>query len=424
MKNCLVLLTKTYPFDKGEEFIENEVPLLSKSFEQVIIIATSTTGQPVQTRATAKNVLVFYIPASKIKKRLPYEAIKLFPFTGYKGYCDEAERKAIQVSSKRKLYLAYFIAKAESVFQYSRKILENCNLNQFEGVTFYSYWLYDTAAAALKLKEYFPLKSTRVVSRAHGYDLYPSRNSFHYLPLRNYILKRIDGVYVCSHNGSDYLKEQYPAYRDKIHTAYLGTIDHGISNFKPDDVLHIVSCCHISPVKRVEILAQALSLLKDSGVKLRWTHFGGGDGLEELKHFASQSLNFMAFHFAGEVKNAELLDFYQNNPVDLFVNTSSSEGLPVSIMEAVSFGIPVLATDVGGTGEIVRENETGFLLDADLTASALAEKLKFFSSLPREERDRLKRNCRCLWQEQFNAICNFTRFACEIAPNKALKPGS
>ena len=36
MKTCLILLTKTYPFDKGEEFIEDEVPLLAKAFDRLV----------------------------------------------------------------------------------------------------------------------------------------------------------------------------------------------------------------------------------------------------------------------------------------------------------------------------------------------------------------------------------------------------
>ena len=35
--NCLVLLTKTYPYGKGEEFIEDEIPCLAKLFEKIII---------------------------------------------------------------------------------------------------------------------------------------------------------------------------------------------------------------------------------------------------------------------------------------------------------------------------------------------------------------------------------------------------
>jgi len=48
----------------------------------------------------------------------------------------------------------------------------------------------------------------------------------------------------------------------------------------------------------------------------------------------------------------------------LFINTSSSEGIPVSMMEAQSFGIPILAMDVGGVREIVGP-QTGRLLQQD-----------------------------------------------------------
>ncbi|MFR4320263.1 MAG: glycosyltransferase [Blautia massiliensis (ex Durand et al. 2017)] len=44
------------------------------------------------------------------------------------------------------------------------------------------------------------------------------------------------------------------------------------------------------------------------------------------------------------------------------MNVSSSEGIPVSIMEATSFGIPGIATDAGGTKEIIRDKENGVLL--------------------------------------------------------------
>ncbi len=50
----------------------------------------------------------------------------------------------------------------------------------------------------------------------------------------------------------------------------------------------------------------------------------------------------------GGISNAEVFQFYRDNKVDLFVNASTSEGLPVSIMEAISFGIPSIATNVGG----------------------------------------------------------------------------
>ena len=79
MKTCLVLLTKTYPFDKGEEFIEDEVPLLAKAFDRLVIAATSTSDAPEQTRSVPANATILHIPASRIKRALPGAALSSMP---------------------------------------------------------------------------------------------------------------------------------------------------------------------------------------------------------------------------------------------------------------------------------------------------------------------------------------------------------
>lgn len=417
MKNCLVLLTKTYPFDKGEEFIEDEVPVLANAFSHIYLIATSTASTPVQTRKTPENVTVLHIRAAAVKRRLFSAALPYVPFTNFRGYAEQNEQKAIHGALKKRVYLAYFTAKAEAVYREARTLLTGCDLSAYDGVTFYSYWFYDTALAAIRLRDECMNKSKKAVSRAHRYDLYADRNALNYLPLRPYLLQQIDKVYPCSEDGCRYLRNLYPEYQSKIETAYLGTRDFGAAPAPTGQPLRIVSCCHISPVKRVELLAQSLALLKDSGLALQWTHFGGGDGLESLKAYAAEHLSFMDAAFAGAVKNTELMTYYQTHPVDLFINTSSSEGLPVSIMEACSFGIPSIATDVGGTSELIRQGETGYLLDCDFSPQELADRILSFSQMSKAEQDTLRQNCRRTWQEHFCGETNFTHFAAKIQPS-------
>jgi glycosyltransferase involved in cell wall biosynthesis len=66
---------------------------------------------------------------------------------------------------------------------------------------------------------------------------------------------------------------------------------------------------------------------------------------------------------------------------DGFVLSSISEGLPNSVMEAMATGVPIVATDVGGVAELVRDGETGFLVTA-ANPGALAKAMLHLMSLP------------------------------------------
>ena len=63
---------------------------------------------------------------------------------------------------------------------------------------------------------------------------------------------------------------------------------------------------------------------------------------------------------------------------DLFVLPSLYEGLPLAILEAMAAGVPVVATDAGGTAEVVRDGETGVIVraaDAPALATAIGSML-------------------------------------------------
>lgn len=416
MKKYLVFLTKIFPFATGEEFIANELPITAREFDKVILIATSVPEGAVQTRSVPENTEVYTISASSLKRTLLPGAVKNL-FASPAECRSEQDRQAAKHKPIRRAYFAYVLAKGSAVARKASEILAKTDLAEADAVTFYSYWFYDTALAALMLKRSCHASRCHAYSRAHGYDIYPERNSANYLPLRPLLLKNLDNVFPCSENGSRYLKTTYPEWSAKVSTSYLGTTDQGVGPRPGGDVFRMVSCCHIVPIKRVELFARSLAALSGSGLKLEWTHFGGGDGLEPLKKYASENLSFMKVNFAGEVKNQDLMEYYRKNPVDLFVNTSQLEGLPVSIMEACSFGIPIVATDVGGTGEIVKNGRNGFLLSADFEPEELAHEIEHIYRMTHEEQDVLRSSSRKVWEDSFNAAENYKRFSHAIDPS-------
>lgn len=159
--------------------------------------------------------------------------------------------------------------------------------------------------------------------------------------------------------------------------------------------------------KRVDLVLSALTEFasKNKDVNVRWTHFGTGDMEKDLKMKASSiDIPNMRTTFMGYVPNVEIMQFMEESKVDVFINLSTSEGVPVSIMEAQSYGIPVIATNVGGTGEII-DKDNGILLSPCPTLEDVVSALeKVYQS--DFNRDIIKNH----WNKLSNAQINFKHF--------------
>ncbi|MDA1047429.1 MAG: glycosyltransferase, partial [Verrucomicrobia bacterium] len=214
-------------------------------------------------------------------------------------------------------------------------------------------------------------------------------------------------IFITEH-GKNYFLKLFPQYYNKYSISKLGVPERGDSKPSRDGIFRIVTCSNLLSVKRVDLLAKSL-LLIDS-IHIQWTHFGDGDNSSRasLLKISSGFSNNILFNFKGRVTNSEVMDYYKMNPVDLFCNVSLSEGLPVSIMEALSFGVPVYATDCGGVSELVND-ENGKLLNLHLTPESLAidfkkfYKHKYGDALIRE-------NARKNWANNVNSNDNYRAF--------------
>jgi glycosyltransferase involved in cell wall biosynthesis len=162
------------------------------------------------------------------------------------------------------------------------------------------------------------------------------------------------------------------------------------------------------PVKRISTIVNAISKLK---IKLNWVHFGDGDEytiiLDLIKKMDNPLINCKLM---GAYSNDRVLEEYSKNHYDIFINVSESEGIPVSIMEAMSFGKIIIATDVGGTSEIVENGINGFLLKKDFTIDELVSIFYIIESLSTNDFERMCIQSRRIWEERCNAEKNYIQF--------------
>ena len=116
----------------------------------------------------------------------------------------------------------------------------------------------------------------------------------------------------------------------------------------------------------------------------------------------------------GAISHKDVLEFYQKNHFDLFINLSLSEGLPQSIMEAISFGIPTIATDAGGTSEIVIDNVSGILIPLNENVDTIVEKILLFQKKSNDEIIEFRKTSRDFWKNNFDSDNNSDEFIREL----------
>lgn len=416
MKKCLILLTSCFPYDNKETFLENEIFFHSGHFEKIIILAQELSAGSSAARSIPDNAEAYNI-ALKNKKIARYSDVLRGVLRIFKpSDACKTDSEIIGKSLSKRVFCEYFEQRAQRQFNESLRIIKSKNFDEFDEIVIYSYWFFSNCRTGIFIKEYLESQGhkVKIISRAHRYDLYENVNKLGYLPLRYAMAKEVEKIYVCSDNGCEYLKQRLPNFSDKIETSYLGTFDRGVADC--GEQFHIVTCSRTTDVKRLDKLVDSLAASKEMvDKKIVWTHIGDGPMQEKIKLLCKEKLDFIDVEFLGNKDNSDVYKYYSTHPVSLFVNVSSSEGLPVSIMEAISFGIPVLATDVGGTGEIVEDGYNGLLLSENFDADEFREKLSIFYKADAEAIRDFRSNARKTWEEKFNAQKNYPEFCAEIS---------
>jgi glycosyltransferase involved in cell wall biosynthesis len=399
----LVLFTTAYPYVLGGEqnFLAVESQYLLESFERVVLVPemhlAEQTSYPPQLEL--EDTYSEYLQSHGRISTFIHGFFSLLFFK-------EIIRKPWLLFKPAFMKtLIFFAGKAELTRRWVIAWIKKQKLDA-RHCLFYTYW-FDHGAMGIGLaKRNFP--NLKLVSRVHGYDLYEERRDPPYWPCREGALSTLDFLFPASDAGREYLEKRYPNSITWMETARLGVPDYGIHTASSSDTIcRIVSCSKFVAVKRLDLMLNGIAAAANRRPfqKFHWRHFGTGSPALELEEAIKILPKNVEVDFAGYSTQNELFEYYRENPVDIFMNVSASEGTPVAIMEAISCGIPVIATAVGGNKEIVSERN-GYLVSANPSPNELAEALLSYLEKPGNKRT----ESRAVWSEKYHAKQNYTKF--------------
>ena len=406
----LILFTASFPYASGGEqnFIEAELPYLTDAFERVVLVPErrAAAGSKLDRRVEVEDG---YSERLQSAGQLRTFVAGLFSAQAYQEVLSKPWLLLRPAFLKR---LLFFAGQAELTRDWLIGWIRQQGLDP-EKCLCYTYW-FDQAALGIGLAKR-TLPGLKSVSRVHRYDLYEELRVPPYWPCRETALAHVDRLFAVSEAGTEYLRGKYPQFASKICTARLGVPDPGsITQPSRDGKFRIVSCSRVLPVKRLDLMLDGIeaAALRRPSLLIEWGHFGTGP-LGKLEDRLRMLPANLQVDLAAYSTRADLFRYYREQPVDAFINVSSSEGTPVSIMEAISCGIPVVATSVGGNVEVVTARN-GFLIAENPTPDQIADALLATWDNPGQ----LRAGSRELWSEKYNAARNYSDFVRTLTENR------
>lgn len=403
----LIIITDAYPWGKGEKsFLTPELPYLQKEFKLTILSRAPRKWLEKSRVELDENIDVIHYLEPEFGRK---EMLRYIP----KAFFSKELKDEIRLAKKenggkeciKETYL--FWIRAVKFYKWMQKngIFENAG-----NKLFYSYWAnYSTLSLSMEKRRN---SSIKFVSRAHRYDLYNEAARGGRQPFKKYIDRWVDKMIFIAKEGLDYYLEHFAVNRADTEKYELRKLGVETPTAYPEKevkaVFRLVSCSSVDKRKRVDLIVNALAKLDHT---IEWHHFGDGPDMDELRKAAAVHLDKktnIKYTLHGHVVNADVLRFYQNNWVDGFITTSSSEGSPVSMQEAMAFGIPVIGTAVGEIPFMIRD--CGILLSENPAVDDIQKAVSTLCETKGDKMEQLRRNAVKVWEQDYRLEINAAEF--------------
>lgn len=410
-KKKVWLFTNWHPFPGGEDaFLPAELRILAQSLDVTVIPTGRPRGRLADVPAGVKVDDRLSRQVARLPRR-PWAALKVLREKLF--YTNIARLRGRFINPISVAKIARCVVHATTVRDWVTTEL-GPQIDPASSVAYCWWSASNFAGVVMALRG----SGVPVVARAHGYDVYSCQSPVGFNVLQAELVDSLTLLLGVSQNGVDYLRQLYPTRAARIQLGRLGTDGPGFVNRgSSDGVFRLLSCSLVVPLKRVLLIAAALDYLRRSSPNLRfeWTHIGDGPEFHRLRAALAANPSLGArVTLLGQRPHDAVQRFYAENPVDLFLNVSTSEGLPVTLMEAASHGVPLMATNAGGSAEIVGP-AGGVVLPVDLSPEVLAGEIARVFRWSPQERVAVARRTRSTWEATFSAEKNYSAVSALLA---------
>jgi len=176
-------------------------------------------------------------------------------------------------------------------------------------------------------------------------------------------LENTDQIIAISDEVREFLTNYFKVPASKIEIIYNGIdFDNFLSFQKSDQNWEPIfgTIARLDKIKGHIYILEAFKKLRDEGIKLpKFIFIGDGSERENLEYFVKEN-DLLNVKFVGEV-----LDVGQYlKQIDVFVFPSLSEGLGIAILEALVAKKLIIASNIGGIKELIKDNKTGILVES------------------------------------------------------------
>ena len=404
MRRILIFLTWSYPYGADEAFVSNEIPYLEAAFDEVVIVSNDTDGE-----------VHHKLPEGVTCMRVPYELSSAERLQSALTLLDREPREELRrirtvyslpvTRLVRNTVLVSWV-KAKKFSRILRRLAEE---RPGARVYAYSYWANDMALAVAVAKSRGWVHVA--VCRAHAWDVYFERSVAGFLPFRRYLAENLDHYRFVSNDGLAYFRAREGRDHPSLGHSSLGTGPVAAEPLANRNPFVLISCSRMIPLKRVERIAETLERVRRP---VTWIHIGDGPSRSSVERIVSRLPEFIRVELTGPLSNTEVLNTYRKRRPSLFVSLSDSEGLPVAIMEAMSAGVPVIATAVGGVPEIVSHRQNGLLLEPDPEVADVSSTIEAFVEMPEAEYRTYVHAAWTTWNVHFNSEIEYPRFMKDV----------